>query len=194
MLLHKIITSHRFTDLDLLQSHPRWNLDHLKAHWCLSWLELTSRGFTWSGAWRACSGVGRLAMVGLRAGHRVGEEVRQRTQPRHNRVGLRRPKLSGASLLSSTTSNVSSSTPSKIQPSDHMSRKGSGGEGGLEVGVERVGGGGGATDETLPREAGAAAGGCKLPLLLKAPSLLLRVRKPPENSTQAGTTPKGRPG
>ena len=109
MLLHKIITSHRFTDLDLLQSHPRWNLDHLKAHWCLSWLELTSRGFTWSGAWRACSGVGRLAMVGLRAGHRVGEEVRQRTQPRHNRVGLRRPKLSGASLLSSTSSYVSSS-------------------------------------------------------------------------------------
>ena len=78
-----------------------------------------------------------------------------------------------------------------------MSRKGSGGEGGLEVGVERVGGvggGGGATDETLPREAGAAAGGCKLPLLLKAPSLLLRVRKPPENSNQAGTTSKGRPG
>ena len=65
---------------------------------------------TCSGAWRACSGVGRLAMVGLRAGHRVGEEVRQRTQPRHNRVGLRRPKLSGASLLSSTSSYVSSST------------------------------------------------------------------------------------
>ena len=64
-----------------------------------------------------------------------------------------------------------------------MSRKGSGGQGALEVGVEGagVGGGGGATDETLPREAGAAAGGCKLPLLLKAPSLLLRVRKPPEN-------------
>ena len=90
---------------------------------------------------RLCAG-GRLA-VPLRAGHRVGEEVRQRTQPRHNRVGLRRPKLSGASLLSSTSSNVSSSTPSKIQPSDHMSRKGSGGEGGLEVGVERVGGVGG---------------------------------------------------
>ena len=41
--------------------------------------------------------VGRLAVAVLRAGHRVGEEVRQRTQPRHNSASTRRPKLSGCS-------------------------------------------------------------------------------------------------
>ena len=89
---------------------------------------ITPPGFTSLvlGAWRACSGVGRLAMVALRAGHRVGRRCGSGHSP-----GTTESASADRSCRdrSSCLPPPPTPQPSKIPTSDHLSRKCSGGRG-----------------------------------------------------------------
>ena len=126
---------------------------------------------------RLCAG-GRLA-VPLRAGHRVGEEVRQRAQPRHNSASADRSCRARVSLVHYLRLILHQQRLDRETEKARVSkrlRRGWSGRVGELVGGSVV------VRQTRRWQARAAAGGCKLPTL---PQRLLLVGKAPENSNHA---------
>ena len=126
---------------------------------------------------RLCAG-GRLA-VPLRAGHRVGEEVRQRAQPRHNSASADRSCRARVSLAHYLRLILHQQ---RLDPETQKARVSKRLRRGRSGRVGELVGGSVVVRQTRRWQARAAAGGCKLPTL---PQRLLLVGKAPENSNHA---------
>ena len=115
----------------------------------------------------------------LRAGHRVGEEVRQRAQPRHNSASADRSCRARVSLVHYLRLILHQQ---RLDPETQKARVSKRLRRGRSGRVGELVGGSVVVRQTRRWQARAAAGGCKLPTL---PQRLLLVGKAPENSNHA---------